>query len=398
MGFISSASTISLDAHLTQKGRERMLLGLNQQIVKFTLGDSDTNYLIDYPLVPGTVPDVTGDHSDCIISVSEGVNIKSYVPFEETIVSALKVHFVKDSVRYNSLIVEVDLGNLAKYMLENSTTATYDITLTNPFLTLYEGITIDSLNDAGAILTTTTEEIYFEFPTQADGDIYNLIIGEGPLTYDSVNDFTFLSRDAKNLSPFLVKSPLQLTFSSNVFAGCGEGSVAIFGRDYGYLITDANKDANNFSFVKTDDFEGSDSVTIPKNGRVYPVARFASYTGLSFLPETHYWIPATTTTYTDVSGSHDHLKRFSGVDFFTSLYTLIDEEVDVLETWHSYAVQTGAGDTDSSGVRRIRLNMTAKPLGTSVNNSATAGSLTIILKMDANRNNWNSSGNFITII
>ena len=46
MGYVQSGNTVSLKARLTQKGRELMLSGNTQLMVKyFGIGDGDVNYL-----------------------------------------------------------------------------------------------------------------------------------------------------------------------------------------------------------------------------------------------------------------------------------------------------------------------------------------------------------------
>ena len=78
MGYVQSGNTVSLTARLTQKGRELMLSGNTQLMVKyFGIGDGDANYRTNQLSSPGHIPDVTGDYSGCTLSLADGVGLKS---------------------------------------------------------------------------------------------------------------------------------------------------------------------------------------------------------------------------------------------------------------------------------------------------------------------------------
>jgi hypothetical protein len=91
MGFIPSSTTQTLSAYLTQQGRKYILSGTKADftIKYFSLHDSDVNYTIganivssNYNNLPnGFVPDITGDISECIKSIAEGIrpNQNSYL-------------------------------------------------------------------------------------------------------------------------------------------------------------------------------------------------------------------------------------------------------------------------------------------------------------------------------
>ena len=83
MSFISSASTITLTAYLTNKGRNFLIDGTKKdiEITKFVLGDSDTDYNLTSQSTPnllssGNMPDITGDNTGCVKSVSDDVDIR----------------------------------------------------------------------------------------------------------------------------------------------------------------------------------------------------------------------------------------------------------------------------------------------------------------------------------
>ena len=77
MGYITKATNVYLDLHMTNAGRKLLLQGsLADNIIKFALGDTDVDYRNALPLASGEVPDVTGEHLNCIFGVNEGYDIK----------------------------------------------------------------------------------------------------------------------------------------------------------------------------------------------------------------------------------------------------------------------------------------------------------------------------------
>ena len=91
MGFVSKNNNVTLNAYYTQKGRIFYINGQEvDKVVKyFSLGDSDTNYIISSDtgniLTSGFISDVTGDVDDCLKSVSDGVELKSLLYKTKTI-------------------------------------------------------------------------------------------------------------------------------------------------------------------------------------------------------------------------------------------------------------------------------------------------------------------------
>lgn len=80
MGYVPSTPTITLQAYLTQKGREYLINGTDEQvnIAYFGLSDIDVNYFISSNIInsdenntlpSGFVPDISGDHLDCVRSI-----------------------------------------------------------------------------------------------------------------------------------------------------------------------------------------------------------------------------------------------------------------------------------------------------------------------------------------
>ena len=82
MSWTKTASTITLTAYLTNKGRKFLVSGVKNDIdiTKFILGDSDTNYNLTsqttpIPLTSGNIPDLSGDNNGCVRSISDDVDI-----------------------------------------------------------------------------------------------------------------------------------------------------------------------------------------------------------------------------------------------------------------------------------------------------------------------------------
>jgi len=77
MGYVTKASVLYLDLHMTERGRKLLLEGsLSDSIVKFALGDTDVDYRNPLQLLSGEVPDVTGAHNNCIFGVNSGYDVK----------------------------------------------------------------------------------------------------------------------------------------------------------------------------------------------------------------------------------------------------------------------------------------------------------------------------------
>ena len=84
MGFINSATTVSIRARLTNLGRERLLTGNNTIFSHFILGDSDANYNTESILFTGRIPADSGDlgsgnNTNDNISANVDINSKIFV-------------------------------------------------------------------------------------------------------------------------------------------------------------------------------------------------------------------------------------------------------------------------------------------------------------------------------
>ena len=89
MGFLNTATTITITAKLTRNGRERMLKETNTIFSHFVVGDSDANYRTSASLPTGTIPTTGGNlggennADDAVISSKVFVNNTTQLNWEE---------------------------------------------------------------------------------------------------------------------------------------------------------------------------------------------------------------------------------------------------------------------------------------------------------------------------
>jgi len=87
MGFLPTASTVTLTAKLTPTGRKKLILTNNNLITSFSLGDSDANYYSTLPLTTGQVPSNSGNigsNGSQSNSVGANVTLKSLLVLDST--------------------------------------------------------------------------------------------------------------------------------------------------------------------------------------------------------------------------------------------------------------------------------------------------------------------------
>lgn len=87
MGFLPTASTVTLTAKLTPTGRRKLILTNNNLITSFSLGDSDANYFASLPLTTGQVPSNSGNlgsNGSQSNSVGANVTLKSLLILNST--------------------------------------------------------------------------------------------------------------------------------------------------------------------------------------------------------------------------------------------------------------------------------------------------------------------------
>lgn len=83
MGFNNTATTITVTARLTSKGRERLLKESSAILSHFIIGDSDSNYQTNQSLPTGDVPSTSGNRDESggltNINIASGIEVKSKV-------------------------------------------------------------------------------------------------------------------------------------------------------------------------------------------------------------------------------------------------------------------------------------------------------------------------------
>jgi hypothetical protein len=80
MGFINSATNLTLSAKLTPIGRQKIIANTNNLITYFSFGDSDANYNVSLPLTSGQVPSIAGNigtHSSSSNNAGQIIDLKS---------------------------------------------------------------------------------------------------------------------------------------------------------------------------------------------------------------------------------------------------------------------------------------------------------------------------------
>tara|TARA_R110000824_G_scaffold58449_2_gene158000 strand:+ start:2752 stop:4425 length:1674 start_codon:yes stop_codon:yes gene_type:complete len=292
MGFISSASTVYLDLHTTEYGREFLLQGgLGDKITKFTLGDSDTDYKNTTNLLPaGYVPDVTGAHNDCIFGVNNGFEVKYKLAYITGMGSALNQAEQESNMMFmfldnqgsktysKSANVEVYMHDLmvlykafshaqAKYQTWSGFSAkTYEDWFTTTtdsegfsigrdmaslyykladmgrdfYLDIYDGIVLQR----GGMFENTNIKLVPQTPY--DLSIFKKLTGAAVIEQTGQSGRADFYKGARIglQTKTTIRSPYSLTTSSaydgngNVFAGAGPFGIAFGLQEYGYVVGD----------------------------------------------------------------------------------------------------------------------------------------------------------------
>jgi hypothetical protein len=396
MGYITSAITITLDSHLTQKGREGILSGITNNITKFSLGDSDTNYLITTRNSVGKVPDVTGDHIGCVLSVARNIGIKNNISVSGlTIPTTKEVRFVKDNVSYNVLNVEVDLGNYFDYLKFESLTPSFNPQLKSPIIDFYDFIRVEEIDGSGNSVGVENDSVYSQFKTTQDFNVFKKLQND----YLKLSGSDFFNEGFNNI----VESPLRFLFSSlnDTYFGSGAGGLLLNGREWGYCVVNLNNlsvplnviPSNIFSSIQSgtlrnfftiEEVENESLISLGNGFRLVPAIRMidsTNYGNRLVFPLQNFG------TYADNSGSHDHIKRVGN--------DVISNEVGLGVSTIQSLTSAGVG-TIQSGVNKIDLGV--KFISETYLSQVKFGELNITLKLDNNQSNWNRNNPFITII
>ncbi len=116
MGFINSATTVTITARLTKLGREKLLTNSNTIFSHFILGDSDANYNTSEELPTGKIPGNSGSlgaNSTTNDNIFEnvGLNSKLYITVSPT---------TKKSVEPNSSKIGVTITDIGQSTVSGS--------------------------------------------------------------------------------------------------------------------------------------------------------------------------------------------------------------------------------------------------------------------------------------
>lgn len=183
MAFITSATTVGLTAYLTQKGRELLLTG-NEEDIKtayFALGDSDTNYKVVGGIPTGYVVDLSGDDTGNIKSLADGIGIKYYAIQSGQTDTIKEIRFQKTNGAWtNRLRCIVHLDRMSRYFMYKSISNTVvnntgiDSNQLSPFVDFYNKISVFDISpydntDVGS----QDKEIYLEL--QSDPKFFKKI-------------------------------------------------------------------------------------------------------------------------------------------------------------------------------------------------------------------------------
>ncbi len=206
MGFIPSASTVTMLAFLTPFGRQQLISSNIGLIQYFSLGDSDANYQTDDVLTTGQVPGITGS-----IGMNNTTN-NSTAPnftFKSNIIANSAGSYTKlvelGSATVNSLTTANGSKSVANSALTqniiNRTTTGTGSSLTNLFSTfglpiteasraLYTGTTLANGGFSDTALSGLSQDkvLYISIPTNQygeslDGKAINLAIRTSAATY-----------------------------------------------------------------------------------------------------------------------------------------------------------------------------------------------------------------------
>jgi hypothetical protein len=157
MGFINSATTVTIRARLTNFGRQRLLTGNNTIFSHFILGDSDANYNTQNVLISGRIPADSGDlgsDNSTNDNISNNVDINSKIFVTVAPIVKKQVEANSSTVNLvNSLIGETILTGSSLTYLQLNKNITFSQN-TNYFKSLSLPIKDETIN----IYTGTTSQ------------------------------------------------------------------------------------------------------------------------------------------------------------------------------------------------------------------------------------------------
>lgn len=124
MGLIPSATTVYARAYLTELGRQYLFDSLSKpryltlpngqtvdrlKITRFSLGDPDVNYTLDFPLVSGDIPDLSGENENAVTG-AKGRNLTNLISPGEANIPDTDVNVVTYNATENSLNFRTDIA------------------------------------------------------------------------------------------------------------------------------------------------------------------------------------------------------------------------------------------------------------------------------------------------
>lgn len=431
MGYIASSATITLRAFLTQKGRELLINGTDVDVTSafFSLGDSDSNYNVDYGLEPGYVPDLSGDDSGCVRSVAENVGINYNAIYLGELENRKEVRLQKNTgVWTKKLRVLVHLDRMSRYFLFKSikntsvNNNTLDSAQLSPFADFYNRISVFEVDASETDISQTDENIKMKlnFNPNIFTRLSNVWDIANPPTVGHPTNFT-ISEGSNTVpngsSPSFIKSPLMFAFSSEEdtinggrLAGAGKGGVIIYGRELGYFLNTytlgtggVKNSVSGFpqfklpSEVEGQTFDLLDDTSSPtKYTEIYPCAKIQKVNNI-VVSDAVYLVNTPpnsvgptqffTSSNDDIAFNNQYSKLYkngaglSGGPSLISFPGLIQDEVTNLYTFIQsnsnkdiFALQAGS----ATEYRSIPLNFTVY----AQDSTAEVGTLEIILKYD----------------
>jgi len=155
MGFINSATTVTIRARLTNLGRQRLLTGANTIFSHFILGDSDANYNTKPILSSGRIPVDSGDlgagnNTNDNISANVDVNSKIFVTVAPTIKKTVEPNSSKVNIITSEIGETILTGSNLTYLLINRNNSlsqntnyfkSLSLPITNATVNIYTGTT-----------------------------------------------------------------------------------------------------------------------------------------------------------------------------------------------------------------------------------------------------------------
>lgn len=150
MGFISTATTITLTAKLTNTGRKRLLKENNNILSHFMLGDSDANYQTSVKLPTGKIPTDSGSQG---VGGDESI-VKSKLYVNNTSIT-------KKAVKSGSNLIDTSTSNVGQsvvitsnltYIILNKNNTSTDVT------NLFKSLNLPILEKNKATFTATTSQ------------------------------------------------------------------------------------------------------------------------------------------------------------------------------------------------------------------------------------------------